>query len=83
MISERLLRTIALGRKNYLFVGHKDAGQNLAMLCSIISTCVLHGVNPTTYLADVFIRVQTHPTNRIDELAPHRWKQLGASPTAA
>ena len=82
MISERLLRTIALGRKNYLFVGHKDAGQNLAMLCSIISTCVLHGVNPTTYLADVFIRVQTHPTNRIDELAPHRWKQLGAAPTA-
>ncbi len=75
-LSERLLRRIALGRKNYLFVGHEQAGKNLAMLCSVVETCKLHGVNPQDYLADVLLRVQDHPTSRIDELLPHRWRML-------
>lgn len=75
MISERLLRVIALGRKNYLFVGHKEAGQNLAMLCSIIATCSLHDVNPTEYLADVLVRVQDQRAADLDALLPLRWKQ--------
>ena len=75
-LSERLLRTIALGRKNYLFVGHKDAGRNTAMLASIAATCVLHGVNPLEYLTDVLIRVQDHPAKAIGDLMPHRWKLL-------
>lgn len=75
-LSERLLRIIALGRKNYLFVGHEQAGRNSAMLASLLATCVLHGVNPQDYLADVLIRVQTHPASRIDDLLPHRWKEL-------
>lgn len=77
MISERLLRTIALGRKNYLFVGHEEAGKNLAKLCSIIATCTLHDINPTEYLADVLIRVQTHPAKDIDALLPGKWSPAG------
>jgi transposase len=73
MISERLLRTIALGRKNYLFVGHEEGGKNLAKLCSIIATCTLHRLNPAEYLADVLIRVQNHPANDIDALLPDKW----------
>jgi transposase len=80
MISERLLRIIALGRKNYLFVGHKEGGDNLAMLCSLIATCVLHDVNPNRYLADVLIRVQTHPAAAINDLLPHRWKDRFCQP---
>jgi len=75
-LSERLLRAFALGRKNWLFVGHKEAGRNCAMLASVLATCVLHGVNPQKYLADVLIRVQTHPASAIDDLLPHRWKAL-------
>ncbi len=75
-LSERLLRAFALGRKNWLFVGHKEAGRNCAMLASILATCVLHGVNPQKYLADVLIRVQDHPASAIDDLLPHRWKEL-------
>jgi transposase len=75
-LSERLLRIIALGRKNYLFVGHEQAGRNSAMLASLLATCVMHGVNPQDYLADVLIRVQTHPAARLDDLLPHRWKVL-------
>jgi transposase len=72
--SERALRVAALGRKNFLFVGTDHAGENLAGLYSLIATCEVNGVNPVAYLADVLLRVQTHPASRIDELLPHRWK---------
>ncbi len=71
--SEGALRVAALGRKNFLFVGHDAAGANLAGLYSLVATCEANGVNPQAYLADVLLRVQTHPQNRIDELLPHRW----------
>ena len=74
--SERALRVAALGRKNFLFVGHYQAGENLAGLYSLIATCEANGVNPTEYLADVLIRIQTHPASRIDQLLPHRWQPL-------
>ncbi|MCC6786107.1 MAG: IS66 family transposase [Planctomycetes bacterium] len=78
--AERALRVAALGRKNFLFVGNDQAGDNLAGLYSLVATCQLHGVNPEEYLADVLIRVQTHPQQRIDELLPHRWPALRAPP---
>jgi transposase len=71
--SERALRVVALGRKNFLFVGHLEGGQNLAALYSLVATCEAHGVNPQAYLADVLMRVQDLPASRIDELLPHRW----------
>jgi len=76
--SERALRVCALGRKNFLFVGNDVAGENLATLYSLISTCEVNGVNPVRYLADVLIRVQNHPDSRIDELLPNRWKPPAA-----
>jgi transposase len=79
-LSERLLRTIALGRKNWLFVGHEEAGKNTAMLASVLTTCVVHGVNPQDYLTDVLLRVQTHPETELDDLLPHRWKPLFGPP---
>ncbi len=74
-IAERALRTIAIGRKNFLFVGNNQAGQNLAILQSLVSTCVANKVNPREYLADVLVRIQTHPMKRIDELLPMLWKK--------
>ena len=80
--SERALRVAALGRKNFLFVGHDEAGENLALLYSLIATCEANEVNPVAYLADVLLRVQTHPASRIDELLPHNWKPPPAEPPA-
>jgi transposase len=71
--SERALRPIALGRKNYLFVGDVDAGTSIAGLYTIIATCEARGVNPFAYLADVIPRVQDHPADRLDELLPGAW----------
>lgn len=75
--SEAALRIAALGRKNFLFVGHPEAGCNLAGLYSLMATCRLHGVNPEAYLADVLMRVGTHPAAEIDDLLPHRWISTG------
>jgi transposase len=80
--SERALRVAALGRKNFLFVGHDDAGENLAGLYSLIATCEANGINPVDYLADVLLRVQTHPASRIDELLPHNWTPPRPQPSA-
>ncbi|RKI24084.1 IS66 family transposase [Corallococcus sp. AB004] len=76
--SESALRKAALGRKNFLFVGHEAAGENLAGLYALVATCEANGVNPEDYLADVLLRVQTHPNSRIGELLPHEWKRRRA-----
>jgi transposase len=80
--SERALRVAALGRKNFLFVGHDEAGENLAGLYSLIATCEANEVNPVDYLADVLLRVQTHPASRIDELLPQHWAPPRPEPPA-
>ena len=71
--SEAALRVAALGRKNFLFVGHEDAGDNIAALYTLVGTCEANGVNPLEYLRDVLIRVSSHPASDIDALLPHRW----------
>ena len=76
--SERALKIVALGRKNFMFVGHEAAGQNLAVLYSLMATCEEHGVDPHAYLADVLLRVDDHPNRLIDELLPDRWAGLQA-----
>jgi len=75
-------RGLALGRKNFLFVGSDEAGENLAGLYSLIATCETNGVNPVDYLADVLLRLQTHPASRIDELLPHNWSPRRPEPPA-
>jgi hypothetical protein len=67
---------VALGRKNYLFVGHEEAGENIAGLYSLVATCDANDVNPYEYLRDVLMRVSTHPADRIDELLPDQWKPV-------
>ncbi|MCP4601196.1 MAG: IS66 family transposase [Proteobacteria bacterium] len=72
-LSENALRIVALGRKNFLFVGHEEAGQNMAILQTITSTCRLHNVDAYEYIKDILIRIQTHPASKIDELLPQNW----------
>jgi transposase len=72
-LAENALRIIALGRKNFLFVGHDEAGQNLAVLQTLVSTCRLHRVNPYDYLSDVLIRI-SDPRDKVDDLLPFNWQ---------
>jgi transposase len=72
-LGENALRIIAVGRKNFLFVGSEQAGENLAALQTVIATCNANDVNPEDYLADVLMRVGSTPASRIDELLPQNW----------
>jgi len=67
------LRVVALGRKNFLFVGHKQAGENLAALYTVVATCLAHDLDPLTYLAGVLMRLDSTPADQIDALLPHNW----------
>jgi transposase len=80
--SEHALRTAALGRKHFLFVRNDTAGEHLADLYSLTATCEVNGINPVEYLADMLLRVQTHPVSRIDELLPHNWTPPERQPSA-
>jgi transposase len=70
--AERALRTVAVGRKNWLFAGSDDGGERAASIYSILGTATLNGLNPEAYLQHVLERIQDHPINRIDELLPWR-----------
>ena len=76
--SERSLRRIAIGRKNYLFVSDVASGESLAGLYSLVATCESRGINPFDYLADVLARVQDHPANAVDELLLGAWAAAAA-----
>jgi transposase len=76
--SERALRVVALGRKNFLFVGDEEHGANLAGLYSLVATCDAVGVDPVEYIKDVLLLVDTHPMTLVDELLPQNWTAAAA-----
>lgn len=70
--AERAIRGLALGRKNYLFMGSEGGGQAAAIAYTLIETAKLNDVNPNAWLTSVLTRIADHPANRIDDLLP--WK---------
>jgi len=73
-ISERALRMVVIGRKNYLFAGSEAGAQRAAIIYSLVASCKLHHIDPFAYFVDVLKRVSTHPADKIDELLPGGWK---------
>jgi transposase len=72
--TERALRSVAIGRKNWLFAGSDKAAERHAIFYTLIETCHRHDVNTWLYIKDVLKSVSTHPAKEIAELFPHRWK---------
>jgi transposase len=71
---ERAMRPVALSRKNSLFAGSDEGGENWACLASLVETCKLNGVNPQAYFTDLLTRlVNGWPQKSIDELMPWHW----------
>jgi transposase len=71
---ERAMRPVCLSRKNSLFAGSDEGGENWACLASLIETCKLNRVNPQAYFTDLLTRlVSGWPQKRIDELMPWTW----------
>jgi len=74
--SERAMRRVAVGRKNWVMAGSPAGGERAAILYTLIETCQRLNVNAVEYLTDVLQRVCTHPNRRIAELTPREWKRL-------
>lgn len=72
---ERALRPIPMGRKAWLFCWTELGAERVGQIQSLLSTCVLHGVDPYTYLVDVLQRIDTHPNAQVEQLTPRLWKQ--------
>jgi transposase len=77
---ENAIRPSKLGAKNWLFVGHPDAGDRAAVIYSLIISCQRHGHNPHDYLRDVLARLPAMTTaDDLRPLLPAHWKPPTAS----
>lgn len=71
---ENSVRPLALGRRNWLFVGSQQAGERAASILSLIESAKLNGHDPWAYLKDVFERLPTLLNKDLATLLPHNWQ---------
>lgn len=72
--AERAMRPIAIGRKNWLFVGSERAGHRAAVLTSLVASCKNNLVEPWAYLNDVFTELAKPPSaTALQKLLPDQW----------
>jgi hypothetical protein len=60
-------------KKNFLFVGHPQAGHRSAVIYSVLGSCRRHGINPAQYLHDIFERLPKAKTSEVKSLTPSAW----------
>ena len=71
--AKRGMRAIALGRKNYLFVGSEAGGKAAAIAYTLIETAKLNAIDPHAWLADTLARIPDYKITKVDDLLPWRW----------
>ncbi len=73
--TERSLRPIAVGRKNWLFAGSDHGARRLAILYTVVGSCELAGIrDPWEYVRDILQSLsRSWPHSRLDELLPLAW----------
>lgn len=70
---ENSIRPTAIAKKNFLFIGHPDAGWRSAVIYSILGSCHRHRVNTALYLKDILTRLPNAKTSEIASLTPGQW----------
>src|SRR6056297_993400 len=71
--AERAMRSVAIGRKNYLFVGSQTGGRAAAIAYTLIETAKLNGVDPQRWLADTLACIPDYKITRVDDILPWNW----------
>jgi transposase len=85
--SERALKRVAIGRKNWLFAGHDEAAANHARLWSLIASAERHGLDPQRYLTSVLAKIGQLPRDTaghipaadLAQFLPDVWKRDDAA----
>jgi transposase len=70
---ENSIRPSALGKKNWLFIGHPGAGERSAVIYTLLGSCRRQGINPFDYLKDLFTRLPAAKITEIRRFTPSRW----------
>jgi transposase len=70
--SERTLRHQAIGRKNWLFLGSRDAGPRAAVLYTILAGAKRHRIEAWTYVRELLMRLHADD-EQLEEMLPDRW----------
>lgn len=76
--SERALRKVVVGRKNWLFYGSDTHAEAAAAIFSVLASCRLHAIDPHQYLEEVLRVLPYWPRDRYLELAPKHWRATRA-----
>ena len=79
--AENSVRPLAVGRRNWLFVGSQQAGERAGIVLSLIESAKLNGHDPWAYLKDVFERLPTLKNRDLAQLLPHNWQPPAADLT--
>lgn len=80
---ENAIRPIAIGKKNWLFVGSERAGKRAAAIQSLLATAKLNGLDPAAWLRDTLEKLPTCLNSQIDSLLPLRANDDTPGPTAS
>ena len=72
--AENSVRPLAIGRRNWLFVGSQQAGERAGIVLSLIESAKLNGHDPWAYLKDVFERLPTLKDRDLAQLLPRNWR---------
>lgn len=74
--AENAVRPVAVGRKNYLFMGSEAGGKSAAIAYTLIETAKMNKVNPEAWLGWVLERIQDHPASRMQDLLPWAYQHM-------
>lgn len=80
-LTENAIRPTAVGKKNWLFLGHPDAGWKSAVVYSIIASCRRRRVDVWSYLKDVFTRLPGATNKELDQFLPARYQAAPPNPS--
>jgi transposase len=78
-LTENAIRPTAVGKKNWLFIGHPEAGWRSAVIYSVIVSCQRRGIDPSQYLTDVLSRLPSMKHSELTTLLPQNWKPARVS----
>lgn len=70
---ENAIRPSALGKKNFLFFGHPEAGERSAVIYTLLGSCRRAGINPFDYLKDLLTRLPAAKITEIQQFTPAGW----------
>jgi transposase len=78
---ENAIRPTAVGKKNFLFIGHPEAGWRSAVIYSVLGSCRRAGIDPHEYLGDVLRRLPGMKMSEIPKITPAAWAKAKKTAT--